>query len=156
MSDAFCIEPQPGEALQAEVSDLALRVAALEASSPVVPETAGVAIAIGTSLYRASSGKMLIEDGSYAALRDSFAGFATSAASGDGQPVNVAGNGGIATGLSGISTGSGYYVSAGVLIAEADLATWIATATANTWYRFVGTGKSASEIKQAWGEPQQV
>lgn len=33
---------------------------------------------------------------------------------------------------------------------------WLATAIAGTWYRFVGTGRSSSEIKQAWGEPQQV
>lgn len=154
--DAFCIEPQPGEALQAEVADLAVRVAALEASSPNVPETAGIALAIGTSLYRAGSGKMLVEDGTYGALRDAFAGFATSAASGDGQPVKVAGNGGIATGLSGITAGEGYYVSANVIIAESALVAWLATAIAGTWYRFVGTGRSSSEIKQAWGEPQQV
>ncbi len=155
MSDAFCIEPQPGEQLQAEITDLTVRVAALEASSPVVPEIAGATLAIGTSLQRVGS-QMVAEDGSYQALRDAFAGFAVSAAAGPGLPVNVAGNGGIATGLSGIVAGSGYYVSAGVLIAAADLPTWLATATPGAWYRFVGTGRSSTEIKQAWGEPQQV
>lgn len=138
------------------LDQLAARVKALEAVAPTVPEVAGSALAIGTSVYRSSGGKMLAEDASYNALRDAFAGFATSAAAALDDPVDVAANGGRATGLIGIAVGSGYYVSAGVLIPEVDLATFISLAASSTWFRFVGTGDTTTSIKQAWGEPQQV
>lgn len=134
----------------------AARIKALEAVAPTVPETAGSALAIGASLQRSGGGRMIAEDASYQALRDAFAGFAVSAAAANGDPVQVAGNGARATGLVGIVVGSGYYVSAGALIPEADLATFIGLAASGTWYRFVGTGDSTTSIKQAWGEPQQV
>lgn len=119
-------------------------------------ETAGSALAIGVSVQRSGSDRMLAEDGTYAALRDAFAGFTTSAAAANGNPVAVAGNGARATGLTSITIGSGYYVSTGVLIPESGLAAFIAGAVSGTWYRFVGTGDSTTSIKQAWGEPQQV
>lgn len=156
MPDIFSLEPRYPSASPADLTALTARVAALEASAPAVPEVAGSALAIGTSLQRNGSDRMIAEDGSYQALKDGFAGFGTTAAAANGDPVTVAGNGGTATGLSGIVPGAGYYVSAGVLIAESGLTAWLSTATSLAWYRFIGTGVSTTSIKQAWGEPQQV
>lgn len=119
-------------------------------------ETAGSALAIGTSVQRSGIDRMLAEDGTYAALKDAFAGFTTSVAAANGNPVAVAGNGARATGLTSITVGSGYYVSAGVLIPESGLAAFISGASSGTWYRFIGTGDTTTSIKQAWAEPQQV
>jgi len=148
--------PVPTEVAEA-LDQAAARLKSLEAAAPTTLEVAGSALAIGTSVYRASpSGKMLAEDASYNALRDAFAGLTTSAAAANNDPVDVAGNGGRATGLTSIIAGVGYYVSAGVLIAETDLATFISLSVSGTWFRFLGTGDSTTSIKQAWGEPQQV
>jgi hypothetical protein len=126
------------------------------AAASATLETSGSALAGGTSVYRNGSDQMLAETGTYATLKDAFAGFTTTVAASSSQPVAVAGNGARATGLSGLTVGSGYYVSAGVLISESGLASWLGTATSGSWYRFVGTADTAISIKQAWGEPQQV
>lgn len=143
-------------ALSAQVAADEVRIAALEAASPVVPETAGGALAIGVSVYRSSLNRMLAETGTYATLKDAFAGFTTTLAAANGDSVTVAGNGAIATGLTGIVRGAGYYVSAGVLIPESGIDAFVTGAAAGTAYRFVGTGYSTTSIKQAWGEPQEV
>jgi hypothetical protein len=142
--------------IQDQLDALAARIGALEAASPVQAETAGAALAIGTAAYLASSGKILAEDATFLALREAFAGFTTSAAAADGDPVTVAGNGARATGLTGIVIGTGYYVSAGVLIAQADIDAFVAGSSSGVWYRFVGTGDSATSIKQAWGAAEKV
>jgi hypothetical protein len=169
MSDKFGVEPRKSAAAavaalearvddaEADIADHETRIGALEAGTVATPETAGSALAIGRSVYRGPSpGKMLEEDASYNALRDAFAGFTTSTAIADGDPVNVAGNNQRATGLTGITIGMGYYVSNGVLIPESGITAFVAGSGAGTWYRFVGTGDSTTSIKQAWAEPQVV
>lgn len=167
MPDVLSLEPRLRGASSADLTALTSRVtmteteiAALQAASPSVPETAGSALAIGTSVQRIlggmNAGRMLAEDGSYQALKDGFAGFTITVAAANGDPVTVAGNGGIATGLTGIVKGTGYYVSAGVLIAESGIDAFVAGAASSTCYRFVGTGVSTTSLKQAWGEPQLV
>lgn len=166
MSDKFGFEPRksPAAALDARVTALEVtsadhetRISALEAGSVASPQTAGAALAIGRSVYRGPSpGKMLAENASFTALGEAFMGFTTSAAAADGDPVNVAGNGQRASGLTGITIGEGYYVSNGVLIPETDIETFKTGASSGVWFRFVGTGFSSTAIDQNWGEPQQV
>lgn len=139
----------------ARIADEA-RITALEAAAAGTPETAGSALAAGTSVYRAGTGKMLAEGGTYAQLKDAFAGFTISAAAANNDPVSVAGNNQRATGLTSIAIGEGYYVSAGVLIPESGIIAFVAGAASGTAYRFVGTGDTATSIKQAWGETQEV
>lgn len=121
-------------------------------------ETAGAAIAVGRAVYRVSpSGKMMPEAGTEQSVRWSFRGFAKTAAAADGNPITVSPNCTRATGLSGLTIGSGYYVSSGVLYEQgAALDAFVAGAASGTWYRFVGTAASATTLDQAWGEPQQV
>lgn len=125
------------------------------AAASATLETAGSALAIGTSVYRSGLDRMLAEAGTYAQLKDAFAGFATSVAAANGNPVAVAGNGARATGLPTVTVGEGYYVSAGVLIPESGIDAFVMGASSGTAYRFVGTADTTTSIKQAWGEPQE-
>lgn len=119
-------------------------------------EIAGSALAVAKPVYTAASGKMLALDGTEQAVRFAFAGMTTTSAGADTNPVTVAPNGIKSTGHVGLTIGQGYYISSGVLIAQADLAAFVSGAASGTWYRFLGTASATTTIKQVWGEPQQV
>jgi|CXWL01.1.fsa_nt_gi hypothetical protein len=75
--------------------------------------TSGEAIAVGNALYvKASDGKLWLADGDADESTYSFVGIAQSASAGADTTVYFAKPGGIAKGLSGLTAGSYYFISA--------------------------------------------
>jgi len=120
------------------------------------PRRATAAILAGAPVALSTAG--YVDNASGTALADlyAFSGVAETAQASAGGLLLVAGNSSVAHSLSGLTLGASYWLADGAIIADADLATWIAGAASGAYYMRIGKAISTTEIEQCWGAPQVV
>jgi len=85
------------------------------------------------------------------------AGYTITASSAVGERVLVVGVGGSIIGVfAGLTAGEAQYVCGGAIVAASGLAAYIAGAALGSWFRRIGTARSATTIVPDFGDPMQI